>query len=87
MRRADLERHLGHICRVTWTDAVGLSEWRSVRDACEIPLARVVSVGTVLALTSRTLVMAADRDDNGNVNGIGVVPIGWIKAVERLAPC
>ncbi len=62
MRRADLERHVGHVCRVTWTDAVGLSEWRSTRDAVDIPLSRVVSVGTILAVTARAVVMAADRD-------------------------
>ncbi len=78
-------KNVGHICSVVWLDAVGLSEWRTEREACSMPLARIVSVGHVLAVTGDVFVMAADRDENGNVNGIGVIPTGWVQSVERLA--
>ncbi len=83
MKPAKLEPYIGQIVRCEWQDAVGLSEWRTEREACELRLSTVISVGHVLSVTD-VLVMCADRDENGNVNGIGVIPCGWVTGVERL---
>lgn len=81
-----LGRHVGKLCKITWRDAVGAAVWHTERDACELQLAEVETIGWVLQVTPEKVTACADRDrTNGSVNNISVIPTGWVTRVEPLA--
>lgn len=83
--RHDLKPHVGSIVKVTWTDAACKSEWITETELVAMKLPTIISVGWLVNVDQDALKMAADRDvEDEQYNLIGIIPLGWIKSVERL---
>jgi hypothetical protein len=85
MKAKALRKYLGEFVVIEWEDANGNMAWLDVADAANSKLLVIESVGRLIAVADDRVVMATDRNTtNGQVNGVGVVPIEHIVGVHRL---
>lgn len=71
---------------VYWVDAVSPEGGWQAPDQIEVSLRTVATVGFLAIETDELIGIAQDRDQEGNLNGIGTIPRSCVERIVRLVP-
>ena len=70
---------------VVWTDAGRISPWHSIRDAIEMPMTIIHTVGFVIDQSPERLLLAGSVQENANSAGAyEQIPISCIIKIKNL---
>lgn len=72
------------IVEVRWVDHVTFQGWRSRANARELQVPECRDVGRIIHQTEDTITLAAIIADDGDVNGVMLIPSPWVRGIRRL---
>ena len=69
---------------VIWYDATGHSGWKTLDEAKELKLTKVISHGILLHTDDDKVIIAGSKSDDGDYSSIDVIPATWVKKVKTI---